>query len=224
MTKNLYMQSNLQYINGRFRPSLSGYVTEVQSPTSEASIGRIPNSSPSDCAIAVHSAKDALVHWQFAPRDYRISFVLKLVRLLEGDHDRLNLIATLDTGTPSNSLRKILSIWGTTSSSCPNFDDVTNAIQIYNYHCFCSPANNNRNDNIQLTDEAIGVIAAIISWKAPMTTLAEIIAPAILCGNTLVIKVSETAPMSAIHLAGLIDSAGFPRGVINFVTGTTKFG
>ena len=67
--------------------------------------------------------------------------------------------------------------------------------------------------------EPLGVIAAIIPWNTPLMIAAWKLAPALAAGNTVVLKPAEDAPLSSLHLAGLVEEAGFPAGVVNVLPG-----
>ena len=69
------------------------------------------------------------------------------------------------------------------------------------------------------TREPIGVVTTIVPWNAQLFLSATKIAPALAAGNTVVIKASEQAPAPLFKLAELIDKVGFPKGVINIITG-----
>ena len=69
------------------------------------------------------------------------------------------------------------------------------------------------------TRESVGVAALITAWNSPMQLLANKLAPALAAGCTTVVKPSEVAPLSTVHIAELLDEAGFPAGVVNIVTG-----
>lgn len=70
--------------------------------------------------------------------------------------------------------------------------------------------------------EPLGVVAAIVPWNAPLMILGWKLAPALACGNTVIIKPSEAASLSVLHLAALVDEAGFPAGTVNVLTGHGK--
>jgi phenylacetaldehyde dehydrogenase len=70
--------------------------------------------------------------------------------------------------------------------------------------------------------EPLGVVAAIVPWNAPLMILGWKLAPALACGNTVIIKPAEDASLSILHLASLVDEAGFPAGTVNVLTGIGK--
>ncbi|HEY5840143.1 MAG TPA: aldehyde dehydrogenase family protein [Mycobacterium sp.] len=70
--------------------------------------------------------------------------------------------------------------------------------------------------------QPLGVVAAIVPWNAPLMILGWKLAPALACGNTVIIKPAEDASLSILHLAALIDEAGFPAGTVNVLTGLGK--
>lgn len=67
--------------------------------------------------------------------------------------------------------------------------------------------------------QPLGVVAAIVPWNAPLMILGWKLAPALACGNTIIIKPAEDASLSILHLAALVQEAGFPAGTVNVLTG-----
>lgn len=67
--------------------------------------------------------------------------------------------------------------------------------------------------------EPVGVCACIIPWNFPLAMLAWKLAPALCCGNTVILKPSEKTPLTALHIAKLFQEAGFPAGVVNVLNG-----
>ena len=135
------------------------------------------------------------------------------INLIERDRDHLKVLESLDTGLPyvaNNMVSKQLDF--------AEVSDVSEAISVMRFHV-ANASQLESSDNSSCILDPVGVIAAIISWKAPLATLAEIMTPALIQGNTLVIKVSQTCPLTALHFASLTAAAGLPRGVVNFVTG-----
>lgn len=166
-----------------------------------------------DIDIAVDAACEAFKlggTWRTMDASKRGVLLNKLADLIERDHEYLARLETLDNGKPFKDAYNT---------------DVVLAIKCYRYYAGWS-------DKIQgktiPTDgnvftftrhEPVGVCAQIIPWNFPLVMQAWKLAPALCCGNTIVMKVAEQTPLTALYVAALSKEAGFPPGVINVVPG-----
>src|SRR5206468_5607368 len=80
-------------------------------------------------------------------------------------------------------------------------------------------ASDNPNEDIWIRNVPYGVVVGIIPWNYPAALFARKVAPALMAGNTIVIKPHEDTPLSALALAKIVEAAGVPAGVVNVVTG-----
>ena len=179
----------------------------------------MPFSVPEDCSIAIAAAKRALEGtngtdgWNQMNLKKRLVMISTLTDLIERDRDHLKVLEAVDSGVPytsNNVVSKQLELAAVS--------DVSEALSVMRFHLANASQVEFPNNGSCVLDP-VGVIAAIISWKAPLSTLAEIMTPALIYGNTLVIKVSETSPLTALHVASLVTASGLPKGVVNFITG-----
>ncbi|KAL0568212.1 hypothetical protein V5O48_013782, partial [Marasmius crinis-equi] len=175
-----------------------------------------------DVDIAVDIAKKAFkTSWGLkVPGVERAKLLNKLADLVEANMDEIAALETLNVGKPF--------------ASCKNME-VTFAINILRY--YAQQADKIHGQTIETSEqkfaytrrEPYGVVthfrilsrdqAAITPWNGPLLMLCTKLAPAVAAGNVVVMKPSEVTPLSALKVAGLVNEAGFPPGVINIVNG-----
>lgn len=203
--------SHLLYIAGERRPATRGASFQSWNPYTGDTVATFADGTPEDVDEAVAAARAAFRgEWSRTPGSGRASLMARLADLIDEHADSLGRLETQENG---KLLRE------TTSQA--RF-----AAKCYRY--FAGVADKILGDVIPLDDattldfllrEPIGVCGLIVAWNSPMQLLANKLAPALAAGNTAVIKPSEFASASILELTHLVESAGFPKGVINVVTG-----
>ncbi|MCX2934420.1 aldehyde dehydrogenase family protein [Mycobacterium sp. CVI_P3] len=171
---------------------------------------------PSEIDRAVAAARTAFPKWKALPSNQRRDIMLRIAELLRRDTDELAGIATLENGAPS-TFTPILAgelpaeyftyYGGWVDKLCGE------AIPVY---------------PMQALDytipEPYGVVAVIIPWNGPLTSIGQKVAAALAAGNCVVLKPSELAPFTSLRFAELCLEAGLPPGVLNVVPGGPKGG
>lgn len=205
------------YIDGEWVDSSNGITIDSFNPADGQVWACVPNASVEDVNRAVISAKNAFKTWSILHYSERVKYLQKFVELLKQKDikQHVALIETMDWGRQINHSLKA----------------VENAIR---YTEFFIHAQDTLGTNIHPVDspnifnyelrDPLGVIAAIIPWNSPTTNAIEKIIPAIIMGNTIVIKPSEFASCSLVEIVKLLDRIGIPKGVVNVVTGDAKVG
>ena len=134
----------------------------------------------------------------------------KLADLMERDRAQLAALESLDNGKPYSISYNV---------------DLPHTIDIYRYYASLADKNNGKTIPVSgdffayTRHEPVGVCGQIIPWNFPLLMQAWKLGPALATGNTVVMKVAEQTPLSALHVAKLIAEAGFPAGVVNVLTG-----
>ncbi len=204
------------YVNGRWTDSSSGETFEVVNPATESVLSRISAGSAQDVDRAVGAARAQFDggDWSKVSGPQRSRLLYRLADLLERDKEYL---AKLESATVGKPLFE------------PTMLDIPNAIDTFRY--FAGWADKIEGRTIPTAGafgrpvfnytlrEPVGVIGAITPWNAPTMIAAWKLAPALAAGCTVVMKPSEEAPLTTLHLARLVEEAGFPAGVFNVVTG-----
>jgi aldehyde dehydrogenase (NAD+) len=186
------------YIGGAWTEP--GNVFDVADPSTGKTIARVTNGSAVDIAAAVSAARAALPSWNALTPHARARHLYALARGVQKHSRLLAVLESMDNGKSIRETRDI---------------DVPLVARHFSYHAGWA----------QLLDsefpgyEAVGVIGQIIPWNFPLLMLSWKIAPALACGNTVVLKPAEFTPLTALCFAEIADEVGIPAGVINIITG-----
>lgn len=200
-----------QFINNQFVNALSGNIMNVINPATEEVIATVPDSSGEDVDMAVRAARTAFDNgeWSNMYALDRGKYLLNLAELIRSHRDELVTIEVQNNGKPRREAEF-------------DVDDAANCFEYYaglasKIQGITVPA---PPGNFSYTvKEPIGVCGQIIPWNYPLLMAVWKLAPALAAGNCVVLKTSEITPLSALHLAKLIQQAGFPDGVVNIITG-----
>ncbi|KAH8817431.1 aldehyde dehydrogenase domain-containing protein [Xylogone sp. PMI_703] len=198
------------FINNEFVPGKAGKTFPLYSPVNDQKVCDIHEALAEDIDIAVQAAQKAFPAWSDLDAFQRAIPMAKLAQLILRDAEELSQLDALAMGKPVELLKKM---------------DVPGCASIFNYYAGCayhvlgeSSLNSANFLNVSVR-QPYGVVGLIIPWNVPMLMFAFKVAPATICGNTVVLKASEKAPLSSLKLAALVKEAGFPPGVINIVNG-----
>ena len=199
------------YIGGRWVASESGETFENLNPAdTRDSVGRFALSTPADIDRAVAAAAEAADRWRRLPAPRRAEILFRLGEILIRDKDRFTRDMTREMG-------KVLKEAG---------GDVQEAIDCTYYtagegrrlHGFTTPAE--MPDKFAMcVRQPVGLCGLITPWNFPMAIPSWKLIPALVCGNTVVIKPAEDTPLSTYNLVKACEEAGIPPGVVNMVTG-----
>lgn len=200
------------YIGGRWVKPASGKLMENWNPAdSRELVGLFPASTDEDVEAAVTAAREAFPKWKATPAPKRAEMLYKLGQILIGRKDEFAKDMTREMG-------KVLKETG---------GDVQEAIDMTFYtagegrrlHGYTTPSEL-QNKMAMCVRQPVGLCSLITPWNFPMAIPSWKMMPALICGNTLVIKPAEDTPLSTINLVKAAEEAGIPAGVINIVMGT----
>ena len=194
------------YINGDWVKSLGKDIIEVENPATEEIIGSVPASREEDVNLAVKSAKDAFESWKDTSLDERIELVEKLVKELEIIQDEMAEVISKELGCPLKFAKK--------THVVPYLEDMKNFISLAKDYKF----EESYGDYI-IRREPFGVVGALTPWNYPLGQILKKLTPALLAGNTIVLKPSKQTPLVAYKLTEAIHKSGFPNGVFNLTPG-----
>jgi len=199
-------------INGRLVDARSGRVFEKKSPIDGHVIAQVARCERADVDAAVASGRAAFEvgHWRRAEPRERKRVLLRFAELIRADLERLAMLETLDVGKPIQNSLDV---------------DVPKAAECIAYYGEFADKLNDEiaptgpNDLALIRREPLGVIAAIVPWNYPLIVSSWKLGPALLVGNSVVLKPAEQSPLSAIRLGELALEAGLPEGVLNVLPG-----
>ena len=195
------------FIGGKFVRPRSGKYFDSINPANEAKLAEIALAGPSDVDDAYRAAAKAFGPWARLPGAERGKYLFRIARLLQDRAREFAVAETMDGGKPIKESRDF---------------DVPMAAAHFFYHAGWA-------DKLEYVAPGgsvapLGVVGQVIPWNFPLLMLAWKLAPALAMGNCVVLKPAETTSITALKLAELLQDAGLPPGVVNFVTGAGETG
>lgn len=200
------------FINGAYTEAVNKETFASISPIDNRFLSNISHCQQADVDIAVDKARAVFEsgEWSKAAPIKRKAVMLKLADLIEAHAEEMALLETLDMGKPIAHALNV-DIAGTLRSirwSAEAVDKIYDEV---------APT---AEDELGLvTREAVGVVAAIVPWNFPLTMASWKLGPALVAGNSVLLKPSEKSSLTAIKLAALAKEAGLPNGVLNVLPG-----
>ncbi|EPQ29032.1 uncharacterized protein PFL1_03322 [Pseudozyma flocculosa PF-1] len=201
-----------QWINGRYVEASSDDTIQLYNPTTEEPLLRLRPSSQQDVDVAVQAALAAQPHWESLGSLAWAALFRKLAGLIRRDAAALVALESLSQGKPNTAPDAI--------RTAGYLDMISSqAFVCHGESTITTPGQLGITINVPF-----GVTAAIVPWNTPLLLSFVKIAPALLAGNTMILKPSERSPLSLIAVASLFKEAGFPDGVFNVVNGGADVG
>ena len=199
------------YVDGQWAEADSRKRFDVDNPADGAVIGAVPDMGAAETRRAIEAANAALPAWRALPAKERSRILRKWFDLIVANADDLALILTTEQGKPLAEAKGEI-LYG--ASFVEWFAE--EAKRVYG-DVIPSPTGDRR---LIVIKQPIGVVAAITPWNFPNAMITRKVAPGLAVGCTVVLKPAEQTPFSALALAELAERAGFPKGVLNIVTGS----
>jgi aldehyde dehydrogenase (NAD+) len=195
------------FIGGQFVEPTSGAYFPSINPANEKPLAQIAEAGSRDVELAVAAARKAFERWSRMPGRERGKYLYRIARIIQERARELAVLESLDGGKPIKESR--------------DFDLPMVAAHFFYYAGWA--------DKLQYAvpgrePKPVGVCGQIIPWNFPLLMAAWKLAPALACGNTVVLKPAETTSITAMHLARILQEADLPEGVVNIVTGAGEPG
>lgn len=200
------MDTKKFYINSEWVDSSGDEISEVLNPATEEVIGKVLQATNDDVDRAVKAAKDAFTDWNETPVQERIDLMEKFYTLLEDNKEKLADIIVQELGAS-----KTFAVKGQVGLPLSEVRAAIDAVKDYEFEYSIK--------NAQIIEEGYGVVACITPWNYPLLQIERKVVPALLAGNTAVLKPASNTPLTAVFYAELMDKVGFPEGVFNLITG-----
>ncbi|MGH7477665.1 MAG: betaine-aldehyde dehydrogenase [Longimicrobiales bacterium] len=197
------------FIGGEWLESRAGGRLPTYHPATGELIAEVAEAREADIDAAVRAARHAFSEWRELDAADRGALLWRIADRLEARAAELTRIESLDNGKPLREAQI----------------DIREAIDAFRY--YAGFATKIEGDTIPVRGnvlnytlrEPVGVVGGIIPWNFPLLMAAWKVAPALACGNTIVLKPAEQTPLGALELAALAAEAGLPAGVLNVVPG-----
>ncbi|MBV9405869.1 MAG: aldehyde dehydrogenase family protein [Acidobacteriaceae bacterium] len=212
-TKQVPIKQTKILIDNKWVDSVSGKKFETINPATGEPIAKVAEADAADVDLAVKAARKAFHSksaWRRMSAAERGKLIHRLADLIEENADELATLESLDNGKPRHIARAA---------------DLPLTIACYRYYAGWSDKIQGKTIPIggdyfcYTRHEPVGVVGQIIPWNFPLLMQAWKLAPALACGNTVILKVAEQTPLSALRVGELIVEAGFPDGVVNILPG-----
>ena len=202
----------LMYINGTFTGKDLDQI-EVMNPANHEILGTVPYGGEKEAKEAIDVAHRAFQTWKKTSAYERAGLLKQLHRLILRDKETLAQTMTKEMGKP------IVEARGEVDYAASYVEwYAEEAKRIYGETIPALTADK----RMQVWKKPVGVVGAITPWNFPLAMITRKMAPALAAGCTVLIKPSRESPFTAIHLMKLVHEAGFPKGVVNLVTGASS--
>ena len=204
------MKSYQMFINGEFVSARSGKMMTVINPATEEIISEVPEGTREDVDLAVEAAEQAQKSWAKLPAIQRAGYLKEIAQGIRDNAEALAQVISEEQG-------KILALARVEANFTADYMDyMAEFARRYEGEIIQS---DRPNENIFLFKAPIGVIAGILPWNFPFFLIARKLAPALVTGNTIVIKPSRETPNNAFEFAKIVAKSSLPKGVFNLVSG-----
>ena len=204
------IRSFKNFIGGEWVDAASGETFESLSPADGEALGSFPRSGAEDVDRAVEAAKAAFAEWRLVPAPERGLVLLRFARLLEEAKDELTELMTHEMGK----------VWAEAGGDAQEAIDMSVYMSGEGRRMFGQTTPSELRDKFNMSVRLpIGVIGVITPWNFPIAIPSWKIAPALVCGNTVVFKPAADTPRLGERFVELLVEAGVPSGVVNIVHG-----
>ena len=195
------------FINGRFIAPKSGRYFDTINPANERKLAEIALAGAADVNAAYGAARRAFPAWSRLPGAERGKYLFRIARLLQDRAREFAVAETLNGGKPIKESR--------------DFDVPMTAAHFF-YHAGWADKLEHLAPGARVAP--LGVVGQVIPWNFPLLMLAWKLGPALAAGNTVVLKPAETTSITCLKFAEILQEAGLPPGVVNFVAGAGETG
>lgn len=195
--------------NGKAVEACSGEFFDVINPATGELLDQVPKSTEDDAEMAVESASSAFNGWASTSPQQRAGILYTAAGIVRQRKDELAVLLTREQGKPLAEARN-------------EIEGFANVLEYY-----CGLASSFHGDFVPVPQNGyaftvkkpLGVCAAIIPWNMPALIMAWKIGPALISGNTAILKPASNTPLTNLTLASILNEAGLPPGVLNIATG-----
>lgn len=198
------------YINGEWLEAANGATFDVENPANETVWAKVADCTKEDVDSAIASSQSAQLLWQDIPAIERGRYILKIVEALKPKRDFFAKLLVQEQGK-------------TMPEAYGEFDDTIN------YLTYSAEAarriegsifpSDTPNEQLWIQKVPYGVTIGLCAYNYPLALIGRKVGPALVTGNTIVLKAHEATPVTAVEFCKVVDEVGLPAGVINLVSG-----
>jgi aldehyde dehydrogenase (NAD+) len=196
------------FIGGQFVEPVDGQPFKTVNPATEEVLAEVSAAGPRDVEAAVQAARQAYERsWSKLPARERGKYLYRIARIVQERARELAVLESIDNGKPIRESR-----------------DVDIPLVAAHFFYYAGWADKLSYAGFGPNPRPLGVAGQVIPWNFPLLMLAWKIAPALACGNAVVLKPAETTPLTALLFAEICQQADLPPGVVNIITGAGDTG
>lgn len=195
------------FIGGEFTDPAGDDSIVTNDPATGERLAEVAVANADDVDRAVRAARQAQPGWAAMPGSERAKYLFRIARLVQDRARELAVLESIDNGKPIRESRDV---------------DVPTVAAHFFHHA--GWADKLHHAGYGPDPQPLGVAGQVIPWNFPLLMLAWKIAPALACGNTVVLKPAETTPLTALAFASICQQADLPPGVVNIITGAGETG
>ena len=203
------------FINGIWTQTKTKNFIEIKSPIDNSLVGKINSMSKDEVEETIKIAKEAQKSWRNVPINERAAILHKAAKILEENTEKISEILVKEIGKDKKSsiseVKRTADYIKFTADAAKNMEGET--IPADNFPGF------NRSKISVITREPLGVVLAISPFNYPINLAASKIAPALVGGNSVVLKPATQGSIAALYLVKAFEEGGIPKGVLNVITG-----
>lgn len=206
-------QTESIFINGEWRKIDPGKVETVYNPATLEPVTEVSYGGSAETKKAIEAADTAFAKWSEMTGRERSKFLYRASELMSDSADRLGRILTLEQGKPlKEAVGEVKGaaqflLWYAEEASRGYGEWIPSSV---------------KSKRMLVIPKPVGVVGAITPWNFPSSMITRKLAPALAAGCTTVLKPSPETPLSAIEIFKIFEAAGFPKGVVNLVTGDAE--
>ena len=203
-------QTKSIFINGEWKSIDSSKTEKIYNPATLEPITEVAYGGPSETKQAIEAADAAFTPWSNLTGRERSTFLYRASQLMQEDAERLGEILTKEQGKPlKEAIGEVKGaaqflLWYAEEASRGYGEWLPSSV---------------KSKRMLVIPKPVGVVGAITPWNFPSSMITRKLAPALAAGCTTVLKPSPETPLSAIEIFKIFEAAGFPKGVVNLVTG-----
>lgn len=204
------MKELKMFIDGKFIDNTSGKWIDVLNPSTEEVIAKMPDGTVEDAKKAIDSAEAAQNAWEKIPAVERASYLIKIAAGIRKREKEIT-DTIVKEGGKTQALANVETLF-----TADYLEYMAGWARRYEGEIIQS---DRPNENIFLFKKPLGVTTGILPWNFPFFLIARKAAPALVTGNTIVVKPSQQTPINAYIFAQIVEEVGLPKGVFNLVNG-----
>jgi succinate-semialdehyde dehydrogenase/glutarate-semialdehyde dehydrogenase len=201
------------FVNGEWVEAASGATTEVRNPFDGSVVDLVPKGNREDTRAAIRAAEDAFPEWADTSPDQRAAFLLAGVEKVREASKDLAKTLSREQGKPVFEAAGEIHHFLHGLTFYAGLASKIRGAQVP------LPPDMGKHSYGLVIKRPVGVCGAIVPWNFPITLMGTKIGPALIAGNTIVVKPASSTPLTTLKIIGLLNEAGLPAGVLNCVTG-----